>query len=69
MLVLSRRIGEQIVIANNIRVTIVDVNGDRVRLGVTAPQSVTVDRSEVHERRRKQELSAGPRLTTFSSSA
>lgn len=51
MLVLTRRIGEQIVIDGNIRVMIVAVNGDKVRLGTSAPPSVTVDRSEVHERR------------------
>lgn len=51
MLVLSRRVGEEIVINDNIRVTVVAVKGDRVRLGIVAPRDVTVDRSEVHERR------------------
>ena len=51
MLVLSRRIGEEIIINDNIRVTVVAVKGDRVRLGIVAPRNVTVDRSEVHERR------------------
>ena len=51
MLVLSRRVGEEIVIDDNIRVTVVAVHGDRVRLGIVAPRDVTVDRSEVHERR------------------
>lgn len=51
MLVLSRRPGEEIVIDNNIRVTIVSVKGDRVRIGVTAPEEVQVDRAEVHQRR------------------
>ncbi len=51
MLVLSRRVGEEIVINDNIRVTVVAVKGDRVRLGVVAPREVTVDRAEVHERR------------------
>ena len=51
MLVLTRRIGEQIVIDGNIRVMVIAVNGDKVRLGTSAPPSVTVDRSEVHERR------------------
>jgi len=49
--VLSRRIGEQIVIDGNIRVMVIAINGDKVRLGTSAPPSVTVDRSEVHERR------------------
>lgn len=51
MLVLSRRVGEEIVIDNNIRITIVSVKGDRVRIGVAAPKNVAVDRAEVHERR------------------
>jgi carbon storage regulator len=51
MLVLSRKIGEEIVIDGTIRVTVVAVSGNKVRLGVTAPDSVRVDRAEVHERR------------------
>lgn len=51
MLVLTRRVGETIVIDGDIQVTVVGVKGDRVRLGITAPASVTVDRQEVHERR------------------
>jgi carbon storage regulator len=50
MLVLTRRIREEIVIAKNIRVTVVAVNGQRVRLGITAPPSVPVARSELLER-------------------
>ncbi len=51
MLVLTRRVGEEIVIDGNIIVTLVAINGDKVRLGFTAPPSVCVDRREVHERR------------------
>jgi carbon storage regulator len=42
MLVLSRRPGEEIIINNNIKVTIVAVKGDRVRIGITAPEEVPV---------------------------
>lgn len=52
MLVLTRSIGEQIVIDNEITVTVVAIRGDKVRLGISAPPSVRVDRSEIHERRR-----------------
>jgi carbon storage regulator len=52
MLVLSRKVGEQIVIGSGIRITIVAVEGDRVRLGIAAPKRTRVDRWEVHERRR-----------------
>jgi carbon storage regulator len=51
MLVLTRRVGETIVIGDNIEVTVVAVQGDKVRIGVTAPKQVPVDRQEVHARR------------------
>jgi carbon storage regulator len=51
MLVLSRKIGETIIIDDAIEVTVVAVKGDKVRLGIKAPDSVRVDRQEVHQRR------------------
>lgn len=57
MLVLTRRIGETIVIDGGIEVTVVAVQGDKVRIGVTAPPSVSVDREEV---RRRRTAFAGP---------
>ncbi len=51
MLVLTRRAGEVIVIDGAIRITVVGVKGEKVRLGVSAPASVRVDRQEVHEQR------------------
>jgi carbon storage regulator len=51
MLILTRRKGEEIVIDGSIRVAIVEVRGDKVRLGIIAPEKVRVDRSEIHERR------------------
>jgi carbon storage regulator len=58
MLVLTRRVGEEIIIDNNIRVTVVSIDGGKVRVGITAPAEVRVDRQEVHERRR--EFAAAP---------
>lgn len=52
MLVLSRKVGEEIIINENIRVTVVAVKGDRVRLGIDAPRDVSVDRSEVVNRKK-----------------
>ena len=49
MLILSRREGETIIIDGNIRVTVMEVRGDQVRLGIDAPRSVTVHREEVYE--------------------
>jgi len=51
MLVLTRHAGEQIVIAGEIVVTVVAVEGSKVRIGVEAPKSVRIDRKEVHSRR------------------
>ena len=49
MLVLSRQRDESIIIGDNIVVTIVDVRGDKVRLGIDAPREVSVHRREVYE--------------------
>ena len=51
MLVLTRRSGEEIIIDGNIRVTVVAISPSKVRIGITAPPFVAVDRLEVHERR------------------
>ena len=49
MLVLSRHRDESIMIADDIQITVLDIRGDRVRLGITAPMSVVVHRQEVYE--------------------
>ncbi len=49
MLVLSRRVGERLVIGDDIVVTVIEVRGDGVRLGIDAPRSVAVHRAEVLE--------------------
>jgi carbon storage regulator len=49
MLVLSRQRDESIIIGDNIVVTVVDVRGDKVRLGIDAPREVSVHRREVYE--------------------
>lgn len=51
MLVLTRRLEEAIVIGEDIRVTVVAIHGNKVRLGITAPASMCVDREEIRERR------------------
>ncbi|HEY7312107.1 MAG TPA: carbon storage regulator [Gemmataceae bacterium] len=56
MLVLTRRIGEKIVIDGVISITVVSIKGDRAGLGVDAPSSICVDRLEVHQRRRASRL-------------
>jgi carbon storage regulator len=49
MLVLSRQRDQTIVIGDNIRITIVDVRGDKVRVGIDAPRDVSVHREEIYD--------------------
>lgn len=49
MLVLSRKKNESIVINNDITITVVEIRGDKVRLGIVAPKEVPVHRQEVYE--------------------
>jgi len=49
MLVLSRQRDETIVIGDNIEVTVVDIRGDKVRLGINAPKEISVHRKEVYD--------------------
>ena len=49
MLVLSRKRNEQIVIGDNVVLTVVDIRGDKVRLGIDAPRDVPVHREEVYK--------------------
>jgi len=49
MLVLSRQKDESIMIGDDVEIIIVDVRGDKVRLGITAPRSISVHRKEVYE--------------------
>ena len=50
MLVLSRKRGETITIGNGVTVTVLSIQGDRVKIGVVAPVGVPVHRQEIHER-------------------
>lgn len=59
MLVLTRGIGQSIVIADNVTVTVLGINGNHVRVGFKAPKSVAVHRKEVYDRI-KQEGSTKP---------
>lgn len=50
MLVLARKLGEQIVIGDNIVISVVNVGRDRVKIGITAPADVPVHRQEIQRR-------------------
>ncbi len=60
MLVLTRRTGEQVVIAGEIVVRVVAIEGNKVRLGIDAPRSVRVDREEIYHRRMLEENHEAP---------
>lgn len=62
MLVLSRKVGEDIVIGENIHIKVVSIRGEKVRIGISAPKEVTVDRQEVHDKR-NDSFRAEPVLT------
>ncbi len=54
MLILSRRKGEKVIIENGlIEITVVSILGNRIRLGIQAPEDIRVDRSEIHEKRQE----------------
>jgi carbon storage regulator len=59
MLVLSRQRDESIVIGDNVVVTIVDIRGDKVRLGIEAPGEIPVHRQEVYEAIQRENRKAG----------
>lgn len=69
MLVLSRKRNESIIIGDDVKITVVDVRGDKVRLGIEAPKDIPVHRMEIYEaiqRDKEAEKAAGkqPEQTT-----
>jgi carbon storage regulator len=57
VLVLTRRIGEKIVIGDNVTVTILGAKGNQIRIGIDAPREVKVNREEIHQRCLKEQES------------
>jgi carbon storage regulator len=55
MLILTRRVGETVMVGDDVTVTIIGVKGTQVRLGVSAPKDVTVHRQEVYERIQREQ--------------
>jgi carbon storage regulator len=62
MLVLNRRIGETVIIADDISVTVLAVKGSQVRLGLTAPPTVPIHREEIYDRIQRERESATPHV-------
>jgi carbon storage regulator len=58
MLVLTRKLNESIMVGDDVKITIVDVKGDQVKLGITAPRQVAVHREEVYREIQKENQQA-----------
>ncbi len=56
MLILTRRVGETLVIGDDVTITVLGVKGNQVRIGVKAPKSVSVHREEIFERIRNERV-------------
>ena len=69
MLVLSRKKNESIVINDDITIVVVEIRGDKVRLGVEAPKEVPVHRNEVYEAIRRNQQNGPPTATAHEADA
>ena len=58
MLILTRKVGETIRIGDDIAISVIDIRGNQVRLGIEAPRDITVHREEVYEQIHEQNLEA-----------
>ncbi len=59
MLILTRRVGETLMVGDDVTVTVLGVKGNQVRIGVNAPKDVAVHREEIYERIRKENEAGG----------
>ena len=58
MLILTRKLGERITIGDNIVITLLEIAGSQVKLGIEAPKGISIHRQEIYERIRQQNLRA-----------
>jgi carbon storage regulator len=60
MLILTRRVGETVMIGNDVTVTVLGVKGNQVRIGINAPKNVAVHREEIFERIKREQQGEQP---------
>lgn len=58
MLVLTRKRNQEILIGDNVKITILEINGDNIKIGVTAPRDITILRGELHQAVKESNISA-----------
>ena len=65
MLILTRRIGEKLIIDDNIEVMILGVKGNQVRIGIEAPQQISVHREEIHRKIEQEKIEKAQCSVTY----
>jgi carbon storage regulator len=63
MLILTRRVGESVMIGDDVTITVLGVKGNQVRVGINAPKNVAVHREEIYERIKREQQGEVPETT------
>ncbi len=63
MLILTRKLGESIIIEDNIKITVIDINKQQIKLGIDAPKHITINREEVAKKVKDENLLASTSTT------